>query len=115
MSQATGKTNNDSKVEEHKWSDLSMFLCTYGITLSGLSQKFDAELMNKLEPKKPIVALNSNFGHKCLQGYENLLKTKGGKKKKKKDPTKKERKSQGDGSSFSHAVVFNVEHADKIY
>ena len=105
-------TNDDNKA---KWSDLKMFLCTYGITLNGISQKFDAELMNKLEPKFPIVAINSNFGHKCLKGYENRLRTKETKKKKKKNTDKKERKHQGDGSSFSHGVVFDVENGDRIY
>lgn len=99
----------------HSWKPLKMFLCTYRGKLSGLNQKFDEGLMQKLEPTFPIVAINSNFGHKCLSGYENYLKSKENKKKKKKDIGKKERKHQGDGTCFAHAVVFNIKLNDKIY
>lgn len=106
---------NVPEVELHKWSPLKMFLCTYRGTLSGLNQKFDNELMQKLNPKAPIIAINSNFGHKCLTGYEHYLKSKDKKKKKKKNNGKKERKHQGDGTCFAHAVVFNVELSNKVY
>jgi hypothetical protein len=110
-------TNDNNDAQKHGWSELCMFLCTYRGTLSGLNQKFDSDLAQKLEPRRPIIAINSNFAHKCLPGYESYLKSKDKKKKKKKKKNngKKERKHQGDGTCFAHAVVFNVELNDTVY
>jgi hypothetical protein len=98
-----------------------MFVCTYGVSLSLTAQKFSKELADKMEPKGDVIVINSNFAHKCLPGYESLIKTPEDKEKKKlakksrkkknksqqetkveKKP-KKPRKQQGDGTCFRHA------------
>ena len=109
-------------IPKHKWTDLHMFICTYTINLSGMKEKFDKDLMDKLIPEGKVVAINSNFGHKCLPGFEHCIKTveakeakKAKRKKKAGEVIKKERKYQGDGTCFSHAMEPIIQLGDRLY
>ncbi len=90
-----------------------MFVATFEAQLSNISMAMqDAIVM--IDPVYPVVAINSNFGHKCVLGYERYLKLKPGK-------ALGTRKGQGDRTCFNSALepVIILDRADipasKVY
>jgi len=102
---------------------LVLFVCTYVADLTNLSVDFRALTQRICETEKdlplPVVAINSNFGHRCRPGYEELLKAEA--KPSKKLSRGRPRKVQGDGTSFNSAIepILTITHpgvrAGKIY
>lgn len=87
-----------------------LFLCTYAAEVAGLKKGVE-ELKGLLTARWPVVALNSNFSHSCLPGYESLVKTvprsqQGGAPSEKgaKPSIAKPRKLQGDGTCFNSSI-----------
>lgn len=58
----------------NKVTRLEMFVCTYGGKITSLACSH-MELIKMLQIAEPVKALNCNFGHQCLPGYESLIKT----------------------------------------
>ena len=73
-----------------------MFVATFEAKLSNVSMPME-DAITMVDLRMPIVALNCNFGHKCLPGYEKYLKL----KPKKAVGT---RKGQGDRTCFNSAL-----------
>jgi hypothetical protein len=98
-----------------------LFVCTLVASIGGNTMSFP-DLTNLVcnRPHPQLLAVNSNFGHSCQPGYENLLKHV-------KPPSAKKlvkgkpRKFQGDGTYFQSAIelIFRINHPDvdpgKIY
>lgn len=82
-----------------KITDPVQFTCTYQVKLGNLSLGHK-ELSEQLEPFGCVVAINSNFSHKALPGYEKYLKS-AEKSIRNKSQTGRKRKLQGDGSCFN--------------
>ena len=73
-----------------------MFVATFEAKLNNISMPMD-DAIAMIDPKYPVVAINSNFGHKCVPGYERYLKIKPGK-------VAGTRKGQGDRTCFNSAL-----------
>lgn len=86
--------------------NMSLFVCTYKCFIEGIDMGFE-ELTKILQPRGNIVAINSNFGHKSLPGYEHRIKTPSVVVKPT-DVKKKTRRRQGDGTCFNSAVELVV-------
>jgi hypothetical protein len=90
-----------------------MFVATFEAQLSNISMPMDDAIV-MIDPVYPVVAINSNFGHKCVPGYERYLKVKPGK-------ALGTRKGQGDRTCFNSALepVIVLDRADipasKVY
>jgi hypothetical protein len=97
---------------EVRFTELTLFVCTYVAKLGNLHMDF-VELSHLLceNPHGALLAVNSNFGHACQPGHENLLKL----PKPQPEPfvngqtpyvpsRSRPRKVQGDGTSFNSAV-----------
>lgn len=90
-----------------------MFVATFEAKLNNISIPMH-DAIDMIDCRYPIVAINCNFGHKCLEGYERYLKTKPGK-------TIGTRKGQGDRTCFNSALepVYIPDRADlppsKVY
>ena len=83
---------------------LQLFTCTLSSKFVGYHGDF-VELAERLEPGGSILAINSNFAHKTLSGFEKYLKTA---KEPKLTRSGAYRKRQGDGSCFSSAIEFVI-------
>jgi hypothetical protein len=122
------KTLDDDALLEHPpggpLSPLTLFVCTYVATLSNLKIDF-RELTRRIceieaDMPLPLVAFNSNFGHRCRPGYEEYLKAP--KVPNLRVPLRgRPRKVQGDGTSFNSAIepilIINHPgvHSEKVY
>lgn len=70
------------------------------------------DLCMRFEPVDNIIAINSNFSHKALEGYESYItKPKSEKSKRKNTSTKK---VVGDGSTFNSSIEFMISHDDRV-
>lgn len=103
---------------------LTLFVCTYVATLTNLNINFEALTRRICEMEvdlpRPLVAFNSNFGHRCRPGYHEYLKAP--KAPAQRVPLRgRPRKVQGDGTSFNSAIepilviTHPGVHADKVY
>jgi hypothetical protein len=104
------------------FSELEMFVCTYEASLGNLHMDFrqlTAIVCGNL--REGILAVNSNFGHACLPGHEDLLKEPKPVVESSVPSCSRVRKLQGDGTCFNSAVevVVRVDHpllpAGKVY
>jgi hypothetical protein len=77
-------------------TELVMFVATFEAKLDNISMAMDSAIA-MIDPMYPVVAINSNFGHKCVPGYERFLKLKPGK-------AVGTRKGQGDRTCFNSAL-----------
>lgn len=84
-------------------SDLSLWIAVFEIKITPINIRV-IDFIDKYEPDFPILAINSNFGHKALQGHENLKK-----------PPKDRRNKQGDGSCFNSNIEFSIFYEERIY
>lgn len=90
-----------------------MFVATFEAKLTNLSMPM-ADAIVMVDAAYPIIVINSNFGHKCVPGYEAHLKL-----KPKKTPGA--RKGQGDRTCFNSALepIIVLDRpdirADKVY
>lgn len=95
-------------------SEMIMFTCTYVATLDNIARSHES-LTHVLEPKGVVKAINSNFGHRALPGFESFLKH----PKPAKLPEKpganglapvapRSRKLQGDGTCFNSALEVTI-------
>lgn len=73
-----------------------MFVATFEAKMENINMPM-ADAFPLIELEYPVVALNCNFGHKCLLGYESCLKLKPGK-------AGGTRKGQGDRTCFNSAL-----------
>ncbi|AAA65316.1 pB263R [African swine fever virus] len=94
----------------NKVTRLEMFVCTYGGKITSLACSH-MELIKMLQIAEPVKALNCNFGHQCLPGYESLIKT----PKKTKNMLRRPRKTEGDGTCFNSAIEASILFKDKMY
>jgi hypothetical protein len=94
-----------------------MFLTTYDAELKNLNIRPE-EITNIMIKNlhKPVIVVNSNYGHGALPEYSYLIKQPKNLKNKKNKP---QRRKQGDGSCFSSAVEPIIKISDdnstKIY
>jgi hypothetical protein len=111
--------------EPAPFTPLALFVCTYVAKLGSLHMGFVhlTALMCE-DPRGPLLAINSNFGHACQPGYEHLLKLPKppAQAPRRLAPTRgRARKVQGDGTCFNSAVepTLAIDHpgidADKVY
>lgn len=97
-----------------------LFVCTYEGRLSNLCVPV-GELVDRLNPSGPVLAINSNFGHKAQRGYERYIKKPVAPKPGRAPAVRRPRKLQGDGTCFNSAVepVLSIEFPgisrDKVY
>ncbi len=97
-----------------------LFVCTYEGQLGNLCVPV-GELVEKLEPSGPVLAINSNFGHKAQRGYERYIKKPAVPKPSRAPAVRRPRKLQGDGTCFNSAAepVLSIEFPgisrDKVY
>jgi hypothetical protein len=99
-----------------------LFVCTFVAKLDNLHIGFVrlTEIMCA-SPHGPLIAVNSNFGHACQPGYEDMLKTPKPLPERRVPARGRPRKVQGDGTCFNSAVepTFAIEHpgvsANKTY
>src|SRR5437588_225624 len=88
----------------------SLIVTEYRINVTDLDY---IELGKRLEPTKNVVAINSNFIHKALDGYDQFIsKPKVKRTKKVNDPdkafTKKGRTCSGDHTTFNACIKFTI-------
>lgn len=105
--------NELSQLPENPLTECRMFTATMEAKLSNLNIDI-RDAIKKLKPQGSVVAINCNFGHVALPGWESSLKTKPKTQKKKKDG-KKKRKLQGDGTSFNSALEPVVNYTGDAY
>lgn len=110
------------------FTPMNMFVCTYEVRLGGMNFPFET-FVERVQPREPVVALNSNFGHKALPGHEHHLKAPK-EAEEAKDPApaarrpgrppqagaerRPRRKVQGDGTCFNSTVEPVVVHPDYL-
>jgi hypothetical protein len=97
-----------------------LFVCTYEGRLTNLCVPV-GELVERLEPSGPVLAINSNFGHKAQRGYERYIKKPAAPKQSRAPAVRRARKLQCDGTCFNSAVepVLSIDFPgisrDKVY
>lgn len=79
------------------FGDITMFTCTYEVRLGNINRTHQ-DLIEALEPRGAIKAINCNFGHKAQPGYERFIKhprpEEDGKDKPRKDKPRKDGKDK---------------------
>ena len=100
----------------------SLFVCTYVAKLDNLHIGFvELTALMCANLHGPVVAVNSNFGHACQPGYEDLIKVPQPQPERRVPARGRARKVQGDGTCFNSAVepTLAIDHpgisADKTY
>ena len=83
-------------------SELKVFSSTFAGGFSNLHSRFE-QLGDKLVLEGSLIAINSNFTHRCQPGFEMYLKPVIKLNKKKEEFTKK-RQGQGDGTCFNSSI-----------
>ena len=83
-------------------SELILFSSTFAGVFSNLHFRFE-QLGDKLVLEGSLIAINSNFTHRCQPGFEMYLKSVIKLNKKKEEFTKK-RQGQGDGTCFNSSI-----------
>lgn len=104
------------KKPEKVITDYEMFLCTYAASLNNLHFSY-REFIDRIceELEFPVIAVNSNFGNKALEGYEKYIKTESKKKPKHKNKLTKERKRPGTGTAFGSGIELVIIDNDRPF
>ena len=84
-----------------RFGDLTQTMCVYELEIDVTNVDYK-ELSKQLEPKDNIVAINSNFVHKALTGYEEYIL------KPKKRHVELKTNRYGDCTVFNASIEFTI-------
>jgi hypothetical protein len=106
-------SNNLNKLKEYKskpllFTKMENSTCTVQGMFADVDHN-EAELTHFIECEYPIINIDSNFGHKILEGYDDKPSERTSTRGRKPKPRQlKPRKYQGDGSGFNSQVSFTI-------
>ena len=90
--------------DQQLFGENATFTLTTEMQLENVEMCEHKVAITRMTPKSPVFALNSNWGHRCVEGWEAYLKP----PKTKTETSKRCRKAQGDASCFNSAIEATI-------